>query len=89
MSVTLIVIGDTCALGQRGVDPGLIAFAVSNRRAILPISGLRLAELSSLLHWRIILRGAMALFDPAALNGTQADVFGAFFGPRRLKAIVL
>ena len=91
VSVTLIVIGDTCGklLGQRGVDPGLIAFSrfLIGAFVILPISGLRLAELRSLLQWRIILRGALiagGIFSilTALKTETIADVFGAcFIGP--------
>ena len=91
ISVTLIVIGDTCGklLGQRGVDPAFIAFSrfLIGALVILPISGIRLHEIKGLLNWRIILRGALIaggiLSILTALKTEPiANVFGAFFiGP--------
>ncbi|MEJ5219644.1 DMT family transporter [Cognatishimia sp. D5M38] len=91
VSVTLIVIGDTCGklLGQRGVDPAFIAFSrfFIGALVILPISGIRMHEIKGLLNWRIILRGALIaggiLSILTALKTEPiANVFGAFFiGP--------
>lgn len=91
VSVSLIVVGDTCGklLGQHGVDPAFIAFSrfLIGAAVILPISGLRLPELTAFLDWRILLRGALItggiLSILTALKTEPiADVFGAFFiGP--------
>ena len=91
VAVTCIVIGDTAGklLTARGVDPVLIAwtrFALATL-VLLPVSGLRRAELPDLRDWRLLMRGALiaggiSCILTALRTEPIANVFGAFFiGP--------
>ncbi|SOH95423.1 Threonine/homoserine efflux transporter RhtA [Monaibacterium marinum] len=90
-AMCLIVTGDTAGkvMTQGGVAPSFIAwsrFAIA-AAVLLPFSGLRWAELRSLLDWRVLLRaGLIAAGISCILTALRtepiANVFGAFFiGP--------
>lgn len=90
-AMCLIVTGDTAGklMTQGGVAPSFIAwsrFAIA-ALVLLPFSGLRREELTSLLDWRVLLRAALiAAGISSILVALQtepiANVFGAFFiGP--------
>ena len=86
-----IVAGDTAgkALTQAGAHPFFVAWARFAMAALvlLPLSGLRRAELPQLANWRILLRGALIVGGIASIltalrTEPIANVFGAFFvGP--------
>lgn len=90
-AVTCVVIGDTAGklLTSAGIDPFIVAWTRFGLAAIvlLPFSGLKRAELSALLNWRVLLRAAFissaVCFILTALKTEPlANVFGAFFvGP--------
>lgn len=91
VAVTCVVIGDVAGslLTRAGVSPLLVAWARFALAAVvlLPLSGLRLAELRAFADWRVLLRGAViaagiACIMTALRTEPIADVYGAFFiGP--------
>ena len=90
-AVTFIVIGDTAGklLTMAGVEPLFVAWSRFGLAAIflLPLSGLKLNELRSLMDWRVLMRGAfitggISCILTALQTEPIANVFGAFFvGP--------
>ncbi len=90
-AMTLIVIGDTAGklLTQADVAPVFVAWArfALGALLVLPLAGLRAAEIRDLVAPRVMLRGALIVggisFILTALQSVPlADAFGAFFiGP--------
>lgn len=90
-AVTCVVLGDTAGkvLTSGGVDPVIVAWARFGLGALvlLPLSGLRLTELSIARDWRVWLRAGfvtagISCILTALRTEPIANVFGAFFvGP--------
>ena len=90
-ALCLIVAGDTAGkyLTGLGFAPVFVAWMrfLIGALILLPISGLRFAEISALLHWKILLRGGLIVAGitcilTALKAAPIADVSGAFFvGP--------
>ncbi|MGH1542037.1 MAG: DMT family transporter [Arenicella sp.] len=91
VGMSLIPLGDTAGklLTQHGVSSTFIAWSrlAMGFLLILPLSGLKLSELTMLYQWRILLRavlfvGAVSSILKAVETESIANVFGAFFiGP--------
>ena len=91
VGMTLIPIGDTAGklLMQEGASSGFVTWTrlLIGFLVILPFSGIRLTELSSLYDWRILLRAALFIISVSSIlkaveTESIANVFGAFFiGP--------
>ncbi|MFT5520351.1 MAG: drug/metabolite transporter (DMT)-like permease [Enterobacterales bacterium] len=91
LGMTLIPLGDTAGklLMQAGVSPLFVAWSrlFMGFLVILPLSGIKLSEVSLTFNWRLLLRAglflcAVTLILKAVETESIANVFGAFFiGP--------
>jgi len=91
LGMTFIPLGDTAGklMMQQGISPLFVAWSRALIGALLlfPFSGLRLAEITHLFNWRIILRailfvGAVTSILKGIETESLANIFGAFFiGP--------
>jgi drug/metabolite transporter (DMT)-like permease len=87
-ALCLIVAGDTAgkSLTIAGFNPAFVAWLrfLIAALVLLPLSGLKLSEVSALLSWKILLRGALIVAGISCIltalkTEPIANVFGAFF----------
>ena len=88
LAMGFIPLGDVGGklLTQQGVDPSFVAWSrfFLGFMLLLPLSGLKLSEISSLLNWRILLRGTCitgSIWSILTALSTEpiANVFAAVF----------